>query len=230
MSFLRRLRTSAALRRGANDGGVLAAIRSELSHELASSAPSIPAPFSSQDAPDFVTVSDAPQAQDVLLRRRDDSEEVLVSALLAPLQFVDQAPLPRDALMKVFISKSGVVPVLHFDCRTFWVGEAGGEADCAIDAVRYHPIPGEAGDVRYQGPEIRYFEPKRRFESWAASCIARISSGKRRQLETGKLNSPTLASEGALPIFELAEDYGRDVCQRSLIMSSTNHLARIFLA
>ncbi|KAF8706491.1 hypothetical protein HU200_030767 [Digitaria exilis] len=159
MSFLRRLRTSAALRRGANDGGVLAAIRSELSHELASSAPSIPAPFSSQDAPDFVTVSDAPQAQDVLLRRRDDSEEVLVSALLAPLQFVDQAPLPRDALMKVFISKSGVVPVLHFDCRTFWVGEAGGEADCAIDAVRYHPIPGEAGDVRYQGPEIRDLNP-----------------------------------------------------------------------
>ncbi|KAF8664658.1 hypothetical protein HU200_054367 [Digitaria exilis] len=123
MPFLRRLRTSVALRRGANDGGVLAAIRSELSHELASSAPSAPAPFSSQvthnillpsladpltpnitphtslfpnsqDAPDFFT--------DVLLRRRDDSEEVLVSALLAPLQFVDQAPLPRDALMKVF--------------------------------------------------------------------------------------------------------------------------------
>nr|CAB3489026.1 unnamed protein product [Digitaria exilis] len=141
MSFLRRLRTSAALRRGANDGGVLAAIRSELSHELASSAPSAPAPFRSQDAPDFVTVSDAPQAQDLLLRRRADSEEVLVSALLAPLQFVDQAPLPRDALMKVFVSKPGLSPVLHFDCRTFWVGEAGGDAGCAIDAVRYHPIP-----------------------------------------------------------------------------------------
>jgi hypothetical protein len=37
--FLRRLRTSAALRRGAIDGGVLAALRAELAHELPSSAP-----------------------------------------------------------------------------------------------------------------------------------------------------------------------------------------------
>ena len=42
--FLRRLRTSAALRRGASDGGVLAALRAE----LASSAPSDPPPFHSQ--------------------------------------------------------------------------------------------------------------------------------------------------------------------------------------
>ena len=46
--FLRRLRISAALRRGASDGGVLAALRAELSHELASSAPSDPPPFHSQ--------------------------------------------------------------------------------------------------------------------------------------------------------------------------------------
>ena len=42
--FLRRLRTSAALRRGASDGGVLAALRAELSHELTSSARPIPLP------------------------------------------------------------------------------------------------------------------------------------------------------------------------------------------
>ncbi|PUZ62884.1 hypothetical protein GQ55_3G022500 [Panicum hallii var. hallii] len=157
--FLRRLRTSAALRRGANDGGVLAAIRTELSHELTSSAPSDPPPFHFQDAPDFVTVSDAPCAQDVLLRRRADSEEVLVSALLAPLQFADQAPLPRAALMKVFVSKPGAAPVLHFDCRTSWVGEDGGDADYAINAVRYHPNPGDAGEDKYEGPEFRDLDP-----------------------------------------------------------------------
>jgi len=157
--FLRRLRISAALRRGASDGGVLAALRAELSHELASSAPSDPPPFHSQDDPDFVTVRDAPRAQDVLLRRRGDSEEVLVSALLAPLQFADQAPLPRAALMKVFVSKPGAAPVLHFDCRTFWVGEDGGDADYAIDAVRYHPIPGDAAEGKYEGPEFRDLDP-----------------------------------------------------------------------
>jgi len=92
----------------------------------------------------------------VLLPRRGDSEEVLVSALLAPLQFADQAPLPRAALMKVFVSKPGAAPVLHFDCRTFWVGEDGGDADYAINAVRYHPIPGDAGEDKYEGPEFRY--------------------------------------------------------------------------
>ncbi|PUZ62885.1 hypothetical protein GQ55_3G022500 [Panicum hallii var. hallii] len=142
--FLRRLRTSAALRRGANDGGVLAAIRTELSHELTSSAPSDPPPF---------------HFQDVLLRRRADSEEVLVSALLAPLQFADQAPLPRAALMKVFVSKPGAAPVLHFDCRTSWVGEDGGDADYAINAVRYHPNPGDAGEDKYEGPEFRDLDP-----------------------------------------------------------------------
>ncbi|CAN6380491.1 unnamed protein product [Urochloa humidicola] len=157
--FLRRLRTSAALRRGAKDGGVLAALRGELSHELASSAPFAPPSFHSQDAPDFVTVSDAPRAQDLLLRRRVDSEEVLVSALLAPLQFVEQAPLPRAALMKVFVSKPGAAPVLHFDCRTFWVGEEGGDADYAISAVRCHLSPGGDED-KYEGPEFRDLDPQ----------------------------------------------------------------------
>ncbi|KAL6905660.1 hypothetical protein ACP4OV_003261 [Aristida adscensionis] len=154
--FLRRLRTSAALRRGAADGGVLAALRAELAHELSSSGPSPPPPFHCQDAPDFAAVSDEPRAQDVLLRRRGAGEEVLVSALLAPLRFVDQAPLPRAALLKVFVSKPGATPVLRFDCRAFPLGEEdGGSADYAIDAVRYHPSPGDAGEDKYEGPEFR---------------------------------------------------------------------------
>nr|TKW07718.1 hypothetical protein SEVIR_7G325600v2 [Setaria viridis] len=154
--FLRRLRTSAALRRGAIDGGVLAALRAELAHELPSSAPSVPPPFHCQDAPDFVTVSDAPLAGDLLLRRRADSEEVLVSALLAPLMFEGQEPLPRDLLIKVFVSKLGATPVLHFNCRAFWAeGKAGG-ADYVINAVRYHSSPGDDGEDKYEGPEFRW--------------------------------------------------------------------------
>ncbi|GJN13847.1 hypothetical protein PR202_gb00595 [Eleusine coracana subsp. coracana] len=157
--FLRRLRTSAVLRRASKDGDVLAAIRAELAHEL-SSAPSSPPSLSSEDAPGFATVSDAPQAQDVLLRRRTESEEVLVSAMLAPLQFVDQEPLRREALMKVFVTKPGATPVLHFDCRASLVGDGGGHADYAINAVRYHSSPGDDGEGKYEGPEFRELDPR----------------------------------------------------------------------
>lgn len=160
--FLRRLRTSAALRRGATAGGVLAAVRAELANELSSSAPP---PFRSELAPDFDTVSDAPRAQDVLLRRRagagSEPEEVLVSALLAPLRFVGRDPLPRAALVKVFVSKPGAAPVLHFDCRASWVGEEErGVADYAINAVRYHSSPGGGGEDEYEGPAFRDLDPR----------------------------------------------------------------------
>ncbi|WVZ88121.1 hypothetical protein U9M48_034672 [Paspalum notatum var. saurae] len=163
--FLRRLTTAAAaLRGGATDGGLVAALRAEIAHEISSSAPAAPPPFPSEDVPGFAVVSDAPGAQDVLLRRRERSEEeVLVSALLAPLRFVGQDPLPRAALMKVFVSKPGAAapaPVLHFDCRTVSVAEAeerdgDAAADYAIDAVRYHSSPGDGGEGKYEGPQFR---------------------------------------------------------------------------
>ncbi|TVU27073.1 hypothetical protein EJB05_29652, partial [Eragrostis curvula] len=185
--------TSAALRRASKDGGVLAAIRAELAHELSSSGPSstpsFPSqvtlrfllphqsvtpnpnpqssarahtslPSHSQEAPDFATVSDAPQAQDVLLRRRTDSEEVLVSALLAPLQFLGNEPLRRAALMKVFVTKPGAKPVLHFDCRASLVEEDGGAADYVISNFRYHSAPGDAGKDKYEGPHFRELDPR----------------------------------------------------------------------
>ncbi|PUZ43633.1 hypothetical protein GQ55_8G024000 [Panicum hallii var. hallii] len=158
--FLRWLRTSAALRRGATDGGVLAALRTELAGEFSFSGVPLPPPFHCQDAPDFVTVSDAPLAEDLLLRRRTHSEEVLVSALLAPLMFEGQEPLPRDLLMKVFVSKPGATPVLHFDCRGLWAeGKARG-FDYAINAVRYHSSPGDGREDKYEGPEFRDLDPQ----------------------------------------------------------------------
>ncbi|URD77328.1 Saccharopine dehydrogenase [Musa troglodytarum] len=62
------------------------------------------------------------RTQDVVLRRQPDHifcEEIAVSALLAPLQFQDKDPLPRDVLMKVCIKKAGYDSVLRFDCRAF---------------------------------------------------------------------------------------------------------------
>ncbi|KAL5205163.1 hypothetical protein ABZP36_033372 [Zizania latifolia] len=160
--LLRRLSASAALRGGANDGGVLAAVRAEIADELSSSSSSLPS-IQSQDVPGFSIVSDAPRGQDVLLRRRDSSEEVLVSALLAPLRFEGETPLPRDALMKVFISKPGVKPVLRFDCRAYAEEGDGGDSDYDITAVQYHLFPGDAGEDKYEGPVFRYLDPRLQF-------------------------------------------------------------------
>uniref|UniRef100_A0A0E0R3Z4 Mitochondrial glycoprotein n=1 Tax=Oryza rufipogon TaxID=4529 RepID=A0A0E0R3Z4_ORYRU len=159
---LRRLAASALRRGGANDGGVLAAVRAEIAHELSSSPSSSPPSLQSQDIPDFSTVSDAPRGQEVLLRRRDASEEVLVSAVLAPLRFEGEEPLPRDALMKVFVSKPDVKPVMRFDCRAFADEGDGGSADYDVTAVCYHPFAGEcdAGEDKYEGPEFRNLDPQ----------------------------------------------------------------------
>jgi complement component 1 Q subcomponent-binding protein len=91
----------------------------------------------------------------VLLRRRDASEEVLVSAVLAPLRFEGEEPLPRDALMKVFVSKPDVKPVMRFDCRAFADEGDGGSADYDVTNACYHPFAGDAGEDKYEGPEFR---------------------------------------------------------------------------
>ncbi|EEC68830.1 hypothetical protein OsI_37403 [Oryza sativa Indica Group] len=153
--LLRRLAASALRRGGANDGGVLAAVRAEIAHELSSSTPSSPPSLQSQDIPDFATVSDPPRGQEVLLRRRDASEEVLVSAVLEPLRFEGEEPLPRDALMKVFVSKPDVKPVMRFDCRAFADEGDGGSADYDVTNACYHPFAGDAGEDKYEGPEFR---------------------------------------------------------------------------
>ncbi|XP_051185891.1 uncharacterized protein At2g39795, mitochondrial [Lolium perenne] len=164
--FLRRLSTSAAAalrrrRRGAKDDGLLPALRAEIAHELSSSPSSSPPSLHSQDINDFAAVSDAPRAQDVLLRRRGggDTEEVLVSALLAPLRFEGDEPLPRDALMKVFVSKPGVDPLLRFDCRAV-AGDGDAAAGYVITALSYHEFPGDGGDRKYEGPDFRDLDPK----------------------------------------------------------------------
>uniref|UniRef100_A0ACD5XTF1 Uncharacterized protein n=2 Tax=Avena sativa TaxID=4498 RepID=A0ACD5XTF1_AVESA len=162
--FLRRLSTSASAalrrrRRGAKDDGLLPALRAEIAHELSSSPSSSPPSLHSKEINDFAAVSDAPRAQDVLLRRRGDAEEVLVSALLAPLRFEGEEPLPRDALMKVFVSKPGLEPLLRFDCRAV-AGDGDAAAGYDITAFSYHEFPGDGGDRKYEGPDFRDLDPK----------------------------------------------------------------------
>ena len=77
-----------------------------------------------------------------------------MSALLAPVMFEGQEPLPRDLLMKVFVSKPGATPVLHFDCGLWLEEKPFGQY--AINAVRYHSSPGDAREDKYEGPEFRY--------------------------------------------------------------------------
>ncbi|KAF0913326.1 hypothetical protein E2562_021975 [Oryza meyeriana var. granulata] len=95
-----------------------------------------------------------PLENEVLLRRRDGPEEFLVSAVLEPLRFEGGKPLPRDALMKVFVSKPGVKPVLRFDCRAFADECYGGL--CDLIAVSYHSFAGDDGEDKYEGPEFSY--------------------------------------------------------------------------
>ena len=77
-----------------------------------------------------------------------------MSALLAPVMFEGQEPLPRDLLMKVFVSKPGATPVLHFDCGLWLEEKPFGQY--AINAVRYHSSPGDAREDKYEGPEFRW--------------------------------------------------------------------------
>ncbi|CAL9782466.1 unnamed protein product [Musa acuminata subsp. burmannicoides] len=104
------------------DGGLLQVLRSEINHELSSSSESSCGDGVGSEVEGFMLEWTELRTQDVVLRRQPDHvfcEEIAVSALLAPLQFRDKDPLPRDVLMKVCIKKAGYDSVLHYDCRAF---------------------------------------------------------------------------------------------------------------
>ncbi|URD77327.1 Saccharopine dehydrogenase [Musa troglodytarum] len=104
------------------DGGLLQVLRSEINHELSSSCESSCGDGVGSEVEGFMLEWTEVRTQDVVLRRQPDHifcEEIAVSALLAPLQFQDKDPLPRDVLMKVCIKKAGYDSVLRFDCRAF---------------------------------------------------------------------------------------------------------------
>ncbi|KAK1574976.1 hypothetical protein Q3G72_001544 [Acer saccharum] len=96
------------------DLNLLKILHSEINHELSSNR------FQgNQSGPleGFEVEYDAPQSQDVVLRKKCESgEEVAVSALLGPETFAREGVYPREVLMKVCVRKPWLSSILQFDC------------------------------------------------------------------------------------------------------------------
>lgn len=103
---------------------------------------------------DFVVDWDAPQSQDVVLRRRNGlGEEIAVSALLGPPHHEENDSLPRHALMKVCITKPSLSNVLQFDCGIF--GQGVSSSTFEILSAYYLRSPDCTGASVYRGPLYR---------------------------------------------------------------------------
>lgn len=97
---------------------------------------------------------DAPQSQDVVLRRRNGlGEEIAVSALLGPPHHEENDSLPRHALMKVCITKPSLSNVLQFDCGIF--GQGVSSSTFEILSAYYLRSPDCTGASVYRGPLYR---------------------------------------------------------------------------
>lgn len=103
---------------------------------------------------DFKVEYDAPQSQDVVLRRKFESgEEVAVSALLGPETFVGESRFPREVLMKVCLTKPGLCSILQFDCRVTEKHIEGSDFD--IRNAYYLQSSTCLGRPLYRGPMFR---------------------------------------------------------------------------
>lgn len=108
---------------------------------------------------------DDPRTQDLVLRRHGDAEgeEIAVSAMLGPLRFDGEQALPRNSRMKVCIKKTGLEPVLRFDCSIFrrqdelGDGFGYGSSDFAVKGAYYyyHPAVDSLGVYKYRGHRFR---------------------------------------------------------------------------
>lgn len=98
----------------------------------------------------FVLDWDAPDSQDVVLRRSYEQEEIAITALLDSNSSEENDAgeiLPRAVLMKVCITKPGTTSLLHFDCRLQGYGN-----DAVINLVSYHPSTQSLHPSKYRGP------------------------------------------------------------------------------
>lgn len=101
---------------------------------------------------------DAPQSQDVVLRRRNGlGEEIAVSALLGPPHHEENDSLPRHALMKVCITKPSLSNVLQFDCGIF--GQGVSSSTFEILSAYYLRSPDCTGASVYRGPLYSSLDP-----------------------------------------------------------------------
>lgn len=92
---------------------------------------------------------DGARTQDLLLRRRDEREEIAVSGLLGPIRFDGEDVDPiADVLMKVCVKRVGFDPVMHFDCKVF-------EDGFRVKNAYYHRSFGDFGAHKYRCPQFR---------------------------------------------------------------------------
>ncbi|KAG5043317.1 Mitochondrial acidic protein mam33 [Glycine max] len=79
---------------------------------------------------DFVVDPTSPNSKDVVLRRKFDSgEEVAISAILGPPNYVKDLIFPRDAFMKVCVKKPALSFMVQFDCDVYEETDKGSDFD-----------------------------------------------------------------------------------------------------
>ncbi|KAI6673787.1 hypothetical protein NL676_001693 [Syzygium grande] len=151
-------RLNSVLRQGQKaivDLGLLAVLRSEIAHELSSNR------FQNDqigDPGDFVVDWDAPESEDVLLRRKCESgEEVAVSALLGPEIYGGEVMFPREVLMKVCVKKPGFNSILQFDCGVRNGTDSGSEFH--LRGAYYLASPASLHRSVYKGPLFSTLDP-----------------------------------------------------------------------
>lgn len=102
----------------------------------------------------FEVEYDAPQSQDVVLRKKSESgEEVAVSALLGSETFASEGVFPREVLMKVCVRKPGLSSILQFDCRV--MEKQLGSSDFDIYNAYYPQSLSRSHSSAYRGPMFR---------------------------------------------------------------------------
>ncbi|KAJ0099592.1 hypothetical protein Patl1_20457 [Pistacia atlantica] len=135
-------------RKAPADLNLLKVLQSEITHELSSKR------FQDiQNGPmgGFTLEYDAPQSQDVVLRRKCESgEEIAVSAMLGPDTFAREGIFPREVLMKVCVKKPGLSSMLHFDCGASEMD--GGRSEFDIHSACYLQSATCPGPSVYRGP------------------------------------------------------------------------------
>lgn len=142
-------------RKAIKDSQLLKALQSEIKFEL-----SHPRFENSESGSlgEFMMDWDSPQSQDVVLRKKCESgEELAVSALLGDEIKQGDDSLPREALMKVCVAKTGLSPILQFDCKISTKGQNGSEL--SIQNFYYLQSSGSLGLSVYRGPLFSDLEP-----------------------------------------------------------------------
>ncbi|KAF5201408.1 Mitochondrial glycoprotein [Thalictrum thalictroides] len=102
---------------------------------------------------------DGKRSKDVVLRRKCHSgEEIALSAMLGPCDYVRENSLPFHALMKICIKKPELESLLQFDCVI--ENKDYGLSDFTISHVCYLPSSSCLGDSVYKGPLFSDLDPQ----------------------------------------------------------------------